>query len=106
MALPGARTNPNAHGTDFAAVAGVGEEDKRLLRFWMAMFRQGLQDVGYESKHAIRGDATAWFWSKTNEPGSFDWLCDLFSLDPGWAREKVRTNIDSLARGVGQRFGS
>ncbi|MGO8945206.1 MAG: hypothetical protein ACLQJ7_16215 [Syntrophobacteraceae bacterium] len=43
-------------------------------------------------------NASAWFGSPCEDPGSFLWICDLFGLDAGLVRAKVKSKNFKLTR--------
>jgi hypothetical protein len=83
---------------------GLGEDQQRMLRLWISVLRQGLQDWAEEQSRALPAEATHWFNSNEGFPGSFVFLCDLLNLDVEYARRQAHKSIDMLYRRPGQRF--
>jgi hypothetical protein len=74
--------------------ADIGDENRAARRLWAAMFHRGILDyaeaaVSPKARAKIHPDPVPWFESRANTPGAFDWLCDLFDLDPDRARMEV-----------------
>ena len=68
-------------------------------QLWADVFRLGIVDANRQKKLVERGsntdtDAIAWFESEEVYPGSFVWLCYLFSLLP----DRVRENASNFKR--------
>jgi hypothetical protein len=76
------------------------EEQMKALKLWGAVLEQAIIDTTLGMKIAkakeddetiklIRKQSRAWVLSFQNEIGKFEWICDLFELDP----EKIRRGI-------------
>jgi hypothetical protein len=87
-------------------ILGLCETDQRMLRLWLSVMRQGLQDWAEEQCRGLPAEATHWFDSDECFPGSFVFLCDLLNIDPDFARRQAQSAIDMLYRRPGQRFPS
>ncbi len=83
---------------------GLGEEEQRLMRLWISVLRQGLQDWAEEHTRGRAAESSHWFNSDEVFPGSFVFLCDLLNLHPDFARTQAHKALPMLCRGVGQRF--
>lgn len=73
------------------SVAGCGADVRPYLRLWIEVMRLGVQDFCYAR---ARGSSynhphIQWFWSDSQEPGSYLWLCHLLDLDPAKSRSQV-----------------
>ncbi|MBF0446724.1 MAG: hypothetical protein HQL67_00840 [Magnetococcales bacterium] len=46
-----------------------------------------------------------WFYSKSMEPGAFNWICSLVNIDPSWALAQLekRLNIGLKTRSKPQK---
>lgn len=63
----------------------ICHDSRGEMKMWSACLLQGIRD--YKDGHR---DAVYWLWSDDIFVGSFVWLCDLFNINPEYAREKVR----------------
>lgn len=55
---------------------------------WIAVLNQAKKDVSSRSNY-ISNVAISWFESKSTAPGSFLWICDLFSINPQIITKKI-----------------
>jgi hypothetical protein len=60
-------------------------EIRAEMKLWAAVMALGLKDY-----HAKDRSAVHWFWSEDNHVGSFVWVCDLFKIDPDYARNRAQ----------------
>lgn len=69
----------------------VGDDPCKLL--WGSVLRQALQDVqaGGGVEH---GRAATWFASRRTTPCSFEWVCDVFNLNPEIMRKYVGIEVE------------
>jgi hypothetical protein len=44
-------------------------------------------------------DAVAWFAATTNQPGDFEWVCDVLGFDCGYIRGKVVKGTQAIRQG-------
>ena len=69
--------------------------EDEIKRLWAAVLDQAIKDTlddkgapkGHES--IIAESARAWFSSKSQEQGSFLWICDVLGFDPAAVRDYV-----------------
>ena len=71
------------------------EEDYRgLFELWAAVLLQAVKDFhdAGESSQAYcnKRNAIVWIESPSEDFGSFLWICDLFSLDAGLVRARIK----------------
>jgi hypothetical protein len=71
------------------------EEDYRgLFELWAAVLLQAAKDFhdAGESSQAYwnKRNAIVWIESPSEDFGSFLWICDLFSLDAGLVRARIK----------------
>lgn len=81
--------------------ANVSIELQPYFRLWAAVFHRGLSDaaVDFFNGDTVPGSAYWWaFDSEATHPGSFLWLCELFSIDPDIARSQARSKFRVLAQ--------
>jgi hypothetical protein len=64
---------------------------------WAAVLRQGFDD-------ALSNDLSAqhWLFSERTSIGSFNWICDIFDLDPEETRARGILSL-GIARGSAQK---
>ena len=68
---------------------------------------QAIKDCRFGSEPYLRSNAFGWINSAEVGFGSFQWICDLFDVDPRWVRDRVGC-IDRFPRLVswgGVRIG-
>jgi|GEM_PF-642015 hypothetical protein len=70
------------------------EDYRGLFGLWAAVLLQAFKDFHHagESSQACRNkrNAKVWIESPSEDFGSFLWICDLFSLDAGLVRARIR----------------
>lgn len=73
--------------------SAISEPDLANLKLWAHVFAVGLRDFALDMRAIEKGrfprEPSYWFWSNANEPGSFDWCCDLLKVDPQRARQQT-----------------
>ena len=76
---------------EFEVNDNLPPQTKACLRLWAAVFHRAMIDMAIE----FRAKRTMPFWLISNRryPGSFVWLCELFSLDPDYVRSVWRANV-------------
>jgi len=64
---------------------------KPYLRLWASVMRLGISDycTARAAKRPAGDPAVVWFNSDEHFPGSFTWLCEMFSISPERARSQV-----------------
>ena len=81
----------------------IPEPDLANLKLWGCVFAQGLRDFALDQQRVEKGgfpqEPSYWFWTNTNETGSFDWLCDLLKIDASRARIKTLEQLRDLLPG-------
>ncbi len=84
------------------------------LRLWAAVFRQAVDDCVdaeryFNTPEHIRSEAgkfsdyrriLAWLDSDEDSVGSFTWLCDLFNVDAGRLRKRIRGDWENPRLGT------
>ena len=70
-------------------------EERPYLRLWATALRHSVLDVcrvlesGRDPEGKADNKLMAWFWSDSEEPASFVWMCELFDRDPQQTRRRV-----------------
>ncbi len=62
-------------------------EIRAEMKLWAAVMAMGLKDYKAKDRAAI-----SWFWSHDVFPGSFEWLCEVFLIDPEYARNRAQND--------------
>lgn len=97
--------------TDFAEEPVIDNNDTHL---WMAVMDRAVRDLvaleRYKQDPKVMEDPVfrydyrtlkRWFLSSSMEPGSFNWICSLVSIDPKWALRRLE---DRLSVGLTPEF--
>lgn len=75
---------------------------RACMNMWAAVMIAGVREAADDfykyKKTGKAGDALHWFFSSDPSIGSFDWLCELFSVHPDNARSNARAQFRNLAR--------
>ena len=85
-------------------IQGLDEDQRRMVRLWASVFRQGILDYAVECERGAPGEATRWVRASFNEPGSFLWLCDLFSVHPERARASIEKALPWVTPQLGRNY--
>lgn len=88
----------------------MDHETKACVKLWLAVFLDGCKQYAKEfkvyTKAKEKNDWTStvgypsirWVDAGGNDVGSFNWLCEVFDLDPDRARTSIRKNVRKLAK--------
>lgn len=75
----------------------LDNQTKACLRLWSAALHRGMVDA---AKAFAKGDqhdeALVWFWSDSQTPGSFCWICDVLGYEPDTVRGYTRMKFREL----------
>jgi len=70
--------------------------DESLLELWREVLNRAIYDLHGEDPcteltrcRYLRANALAWFSSRSYEPGSFLWVCDILGLEASAVRREV-----------------
>ena len=76
----------------------INQQNRACRALWAAVFNDGL--LGAAKGHFGDMRCTTelnWFISEDTHVGSFDWLCEVFDLDPLMARMTARGKFRQIA---------
>lgn len=75
-------------------------EERPYLRLWASVFRLSVIDVCQclLAEKPAHTKVMVWFWSRSQEPGSFNWLCELFAQDPQQARRRIVGRYEEILK--------
>jgi hypothetical protein len=76
----------------------LDHETQACIRLWAAVFRLGLADAALHFRNT--GEQSPWISCDDRHPGSFIWLCELFDIDPDYARSAARQKYRELVKSV------
>ena len=77
----------------------IDHETQACLRIWAACMYTGIAEAAEAFKQQkLNSPERRWFESDRHDPGSFNWLCELFNIDPSQARSAARMRFRDIVR--------
>lgn len=86
------RPTMNARTVEDGETDRIPIANRPYIRLWAAVFQQGISDACTARAKGEEGRDLLWFYSNANTAGSFNWLCELFSIEPDKARARIMEN--------------
>ena len=70
--------------------------DESYRNLWAAVLIQAIEDAENYSAGFHREKALAWFEQKSEEPGSFQWICSALDLDPELIKLRIHLKANQM----------